>query len=275
MEIPSSLMVRASAQWHCAPMLTTFPFSSRTLGVLIEAIVSSNTGTTMQTLWLLAEVDEWEPTGSNKEARAQDLLHKLRYSRNPDAYQGALELARLVLVKGKPSDRGWTPSPPPGWWGELRDAVAADGWEFDPASDRLVPTVPGTVVADEVSWIEAELRRRGWTTAAEHYRQAVDSFASGNWAAANSQLRTFYESVTTTAGGTDTSSKPGQVQAAVGNLDAAGLLIAEEADFAKKLWKMLHPGGSHPGLSDEDESRFRLLALTGYVRFLLSRLPQG
>ena len=27
------------------------------------------------------------------------------------------------------------------------------------------------------------------------------------------------------------------------------------------------------GLSDQDESRFRLLTLTGYARFLLGRLP--
>lgn len=253
-------------------MLTTFPFSSRTIGVLIEAIVSSHTATTMQTLWLKAEVDGWDLVGSNKEARAQDLLHTLRHSSRPQDHKGALELARLVLVKGKPRP-DWMQRPSPEWWTELRDAVAADGWEFDAANDRLVPTVPGTVVADEVSWIEAELRRRGWTTAAEHYRQAIDSFASGNWAAANSQLRTFYEAVTRVAGGTEGIGGAGQVQAAIGNLDAAGSLIGGEADFAKKLWKMLHPGGSHPGLSDEDESRFRLLTLTGYVRFLLARLP--
>ncbi|MCZ7537874.1 MAG: hypothetical protein M5T61_19395 [Acidimicrobiia bacterium] len=50
-------------------------------------------------------------------------------------------------------------------------------------------------------------------------------------------------------------------------------MIADEAGFGKALWKLLHPGGSHPGLSDQDESRFRLLTLTGYARFLLSRLP--
>ena len=101
----------------------------------------------------------------------------------------------------------------------------------------------------------------------------VESFAAGNWAAANGQLRTFFESLLRTAGGTGTESGPGQVQAAVDALENAGLLLPDEPEFAKKLWKLLHPGGSHPGLSDEDESRFRLLALTGYARFLLTRLP--
>jgi len=248
----------------------SFPFSSKTLGVLVDAVVASNTATTMQTLFLNAEVDRWVVEAPNKESTVQRLLRNLRDDETPQAREGAMELVRRMLVRGKAPDE-W--SEPADWWQPLRDAVAADGWEFDAARDVLVPTVPGAVVADEVSWIEAELARRGWTTAVGHYRQAVASFAAGNWAAANGQLRTFFESLMRTAAGSASGSGSGQVQAAADALDSAGVLLAEESAFVKRLWKLLHPGGSHPGLSDEDESRFRLLTITGYARFLLIRLP--
>lgn len=253
--------------WHPGPV--TFPLSNRTLGHLVEAVSSGNTHTTMETLFLKSGAEPWYRGGQNKEAKARSVLMALRDDGSKDAAAAALEIARAMLAQGKAGDfRG-----PATWWQPLRDAVAADGWEFDELTDDFLPLVPGATMAAETSWIDAELARRGWHVAAGHYRQAVENFAAGNWASANSQLRAFYESVTRTAGGTDTMSGSGQVQAAFDRLSAVGHLLAGEADFGKALWKLLHPGGSHPGLSDEDESRFRLLTLTGYIRFLLTRLP--
>ena len=225
----------------------------------------------MITLFLEAEVDEWQVQGApNKETMAQGLLTNLRADGSEESRTGALELARLVLKAGNPSRLGIDA---PRWWTGLRVAVAADGWEFDEAKDRLVPTVPAVCVAEEVTWIEEELASRGWTTAAGHYNQAIESFASGNWAAANSQLRTFFEDLILTATGDSSSHARGAVYKSVDRLDQAGRLIRHESAFIKKLWKILQPRGSHPGLSDEHESRFRLLVLTGYARFLLRRLP--
>lgn len=72
-------------------------------------------------------------------------------------------------------------------------------------------------------------------------------------------------------GGVAPSGGTGHVQKAFDALQAANKLVDGEQQFGKDLWKLLHANGSHPGLSDEDESRFRLLALTGYARYLLSR----
>ena len=110
-------------------------------------------------------------------------------------------------------------------------AVAADGWEFDADTDAFVTTVPGAQMVSEVTWIGEELKRRGWTTAAGHYQQAVENFADGKWASANGQLRSFFESVMTPAGGTAGSSGSGQVQAGIDALDAAGQLIKDEGDY--------------------------------------------
>lgn len=43
-----------------------------------------------------------------------------------------------------------------------------------------MPTVPAVQVTEEVTWIDADLERRRWKTAAGHYRQAINAFASGN-----------------------------------------------------------------------------------------------
>ena len=246
-----------------------FPFTSRTIGYLVEAIASGYSQTTMRTLFLKAEVGSWSAEVGSREAVAQKVLTNLRSADTDLAHSGAFELARLVLVEGKPTAGG----DPNSAWTSLRDAVAADGWEFDEGTNRLIPLVPGAPLSRETNWVERELERRGWVTTAGHFRQAVENFADGQWAAANGQLRTFYESLIRTAAGNENASGSGQVQNALELLDSRQVLIKGEADFGKKLWKLLHPQGSHPGLSDEDESRFRLLTLTGYARFLLNRLP--
>ena len=259
-----------TGEWMPASM-AEFLLSSKSIAVLAEAIEAENTATTMGTLFLKAEVDGWEPSEpANKQDRAVKLLKNLRSDNSKEANAGATELSRLVLAAGKPKPYGT--SEPTAHWQALRDALAADGWEFDEASDQLVPTVPGLPVTDEVSWIETDLRRRGWNTAASHYCQAIDAFASGNWASANSQLRTFFEELVLKAGDVPPNSAAGQVQKAFDALHDANKLVDGEKQFGKALWKLLHANGSHPGLSDQDESRFRLLALTGYARYLLSRV---
>jgi hypothetical protein len=253
--------------------MAEFVLSSRTIGTLAEAIEAGNSATEVGTLFLKADVDQWEPEGAaNKLARAVKLLKNLRADNSKDANAGALELARIMLAGGKAAPTSYPRREPALWWAPLRDALAADGWEFDESGDRLVPTVPAVRVTEEVPWIEDDLTRRGWTTAAGHYRQAIDAFASGNWASANSQLRAFFEDLVGNAGGLPLGGGTGQVQKAFDALQAANKLVDGESQFGKDLWKLLHPHGSHPGLSDQDESRFRLLALTGYARYLLKRI---
>jgi hypothetical protein len=255
------------------PCVGEFVLSSRSIGVLAEAIEAGNTATTMGTLFLKADVDRWEPQGAaNKLDRSVKLLKNLRAENSKETNAGALELARLMLAAGKANPTSYTRSEPTIWWAALRDAVAADGWEFDDNDDRLVPTVPALQVTDEVTWIETDLKDRGWTTAAGHYRQAIEAFASGNWASANSQLRAFFEDLVRHAGGVPPGAGTGQVQQAFDALQAANKLVNGEQQFGKDLWKLLHANGSHPGLSDQDESRFRLLTLTGYARYLLRRV---
>jgi hypothetical protein len=253
--------------------MAEFALSSKSIATLAEAIETGNTTTTMGTLFLKADVERWEPeTAANKLDRAVKLLRNLRADNSKEANAGALELARLMLTAGKADRDSYARPQPTTWWPALRDAVAADGWEFDETDDRLVPTVPALQVTDEVTWIETDLARRGRTTAAGHYCQAIEAFASGSWASANSQLRAFFEDLVSQAGSIQPGGGTGHVQQAFDTLQVANLLVDGEQQFGKDLWKLLHANGPHPGLSDQDESRFRLLTLTGYARYLLSRV---
>jgi hypothetical protein len=49
--------------------------------------------------------------------------------------------------------------------------------------------------------------------------------------------------------------------------DDGGLLL-------KGIWKLGHTRGSHPGRSDADEARFRMVAITAIARFLLNHSPK-
>lgn len=248
----------------------SFPFSNRTLARLAQAIEQRHTHTTMGALFYEYSLQEWEdPSAPNKLAKAMNLLKAMQSDASPAACRGARDLMAAMLTAGKPS--GWSASA--SWYEPLLGALLADGFEFDESADTLVPTVKGLAVVPQVSWLEAELARRGWRDAQGHYEQALDNFGRGNWAAASSQLRSLYEDVIRRAGGTIDKRGSGQVQAAADALnDQPDVLLPNEDQYIKALWSVLHKHGPHPGLGDEDLARFRLLAITGHLRVLLSRL---
>lgn len=246
-----------------------FPFGSRSLGALVEAIATGYTDTRMGTLFLNAEADGWAPEKwPNKEGRIQRLLDALRKDGSAEADAAALELARLALEAGAPSPGGRTQII---WWEPLRDALAADGWEYDVASARLTAVVPGVAVPEQLNGLEAELKKRGWTTAAGHFRQAVDGFGAANWATVNSQIRSYLEDMLPRAAEAASGKRPSSPRAALDALDK-GVLLDGEFEFLKGLWALCQPRGSHPGLSDRAESTFRLMTVTAESRFLLGRL---
>jgi len=246
----------------------TFVLRERTLGVLTRAMAAAFTHGELGTLFMEAEARRWitGPADASREKRARWLLQALHDDGSPEAEKVALDLLQRVLAKGGSAWRA------PEWMAELENAIEADGLEWDPEEGHLVPTVPGLALSAEVSALERLLIDKGLATAAGHYRQAVESFSDGNWAAANGQLRSSIEATLPDIAHQLTGKKINSVPSAVDALRAAGHLLKGEEEFAKGLWALSHSSGSHPGLSDEDESRFRLLAVTGYLRYAVERL---
>jgi len=166
----------------------SFPFSNRTLTALARAIAEALTHTTMDTLFYECSLQQWEdPGASSKLAKALNLLKAVQSDGSPAACNGARELMTEMLKLGgrrsETVDDFGSTREPPDWYRSLSGALLADGLEFDESGGTLVPAVQGAEVVAEVSWLEADLARRGWGDALGHYEQALDNFGKGNWAA--------------------------------------------------------------------------------------------
>jgi hypothetical protein len=163
-------------------------------------------------------------------------------------------------------------------------ALARDGyviaWEEGVVAPWLRRALPSELdlpaTDDEVRTI---LKEFNFDTPIGHLTQAIDSHTQGRWAAANSQLRTFLESLFdelssrlfgTEASQLATSENRRALLASKGFVSVARNEWSQDGkSFIPGLFKMLHTEGSHPGLSDEDHSTLRLhLALVTARAFL-------
>jgi len=125
----------------------------------------------------------------------------------------------------------------------------------------------------------------GFIQSKGHLDQAISNHTQGNWAGANSQFRTFIESLLI-----EIAFKINSVQRTNSAGEAIEFLAEDiEPPFLSKelneypktntqdsfiygFWKRLHPDGSHPGLSDEDDSSFRYHMTIVVANYFLRRL---
>ena len=155
---------------------------------------------------------------------------------------------------------------------------------FDVTDGSLRPTFPKDIGKPG---IESELMRllevHEFSTAKGHLDQAFDAHTRGNWAGANSQLRTFVDALfDEIAGKLDQSAltlKSGQAKRAkLAKLGFFSISLNEWDNdgkgFINGLIKRLHPEGPHPGLSDDDDSTFRMHIVLLTAMLFLRRYDQ-
>lgn len=170
-------------------------------------------------------------------------------------------------------------------------ALALDGFVIEWSDDYGKPpllraALPGDVdlpaTDDEVHQL---LKHFGFLVALGHLDQAIEAHTRGDWAAANSQTRTFVESLFEQIAHQIDAAEA----AAAGSSENRRAWLAERGFLSKArnewtndgknyvngLLKMLHTEGSHPGLSDEDRSTFRLHIALVTARTFLRRLRNG
>jgi len=118
-----------------------------------------------------------------------------------------------------------------------------------------------------------------------HLEQAISNHSQSNWASANGQFRTFIESLLIEI------SEKLVPDNKCDNAHAAIKILSQTVNppflrkelnevesnkndipFIEGLWKRLHPEGSHPGLSDEEDSTFRYHIAIVVAHYLLRRL---
>jgi hypothetical protein len=135
---------------------------------------------------------------------------------------------------------------------------------------------------------ESELIRlldhHNFGTAKGHLEQAMENHARGNWAAANGQLRTFFDAfLDAIAERLDASAATlPSGQARRSKLASLGFLSVplnewddDGRGFINGLVKRLHPQGAHPGLSDNDDCTFRLHVVLLTAALLVRRFDQA
>jgi len=171
-------------------------------------------------------------------------------------------------------------------YSRLYNSFKRDGYTVN--EQGVVPLLPNELVESN---IENELFRLlehfNFNTSKGHLEQAIENHTNGNWAGANGQFRTYMESLLIEISnyllpGRNCSNigdaitwlsnpnilSPVLLHQHLNEVPAQGLNFS----FINGLWKRLHPTGSHPGLSDEEDSTFRYHTLIVFTRYLLSRL---
>lgn len=168
----------------------------------------------------------------------------------------------------------------------LVNSLKRDGYTINNA--RVVSLLPEELIEDDV---ENELFRLldnfGFDIAKGHLEQAIANHSNGNWAGANGQFRTFMESLlisisnrlipnrncTGFAEATQWLARPAMLNPVLFSEDLNEVASPNcNKPFINGLWKRLHPTGSHPGLSDEEDSTFRYHTLIVFSRYILKRV---
>jgi hypothetical protein len=152
---------------------------------------------------------------------------------------------------------------------------------------RMLPTgATGLDVREAEDELSYLLKQHGFTNAASHLAQAVSAFSRGDWAASNAQIRTFYEDlfskISDRLGGNPLASSA-EKRTYLASADSGPFFFADynewesgrgRPSYVQGLWARLHPQGSHPGLSEEDDCAFRLQTVLIAARLFMRRFDR-
>lgn len=164
----------------------------------------------------------------------------------------------------------------------LHRGLERDGFTVEDGQlRRALPEVLDLPRADDE--VHTLLDRYGFVVSRGHLDQGITAHARGDWAAANAQFRAFIESLFDSiaerrAGGAPlpAAGNPRRIWLANCNppFFVAGLneWDGQGRGFVEAFFRRLHPAGAHPGLSDEDDSTFRLHLVILVARNLLRRI---
>ena len=151
---------------------------------------------------------------------------------------------------------------------------------------RMLPEdMPGLDFREAESEVAALLKKHKFTVAQGHLEQATSAFQRGEWAAANSQLRSFFEDYLNRVADELGFGKQNTIKDKrefLGRVEPPFLLASynewnantQKPQYVQGLWSRMHPEGSHPGLSEEEDATFRLQISLVTARLFLRRFDQ-
>lgn len=151
---------------------------------------------------------------------------------------------------------------------------------------RMLPTyIPEMDYREAEDEVTSLLVESGFTVAKGHLEQAVSAFQRGEWSSANGELRNFYESYLNEIAvhlGCDSQQDSKAKRDFLGRLQPPFLLAEynewnennQKPQYVQGLMSRMHPHGGHPGLSEEEDSTFRLQITLVTARLFLRRYRQ-
>jgi hypothetical protein len=292
----------------------TTTLSDPTLGLLIEVGAANFGGSDLKTMLLRSDLWKYAHDTPNRQVSKQDLVRSRLLGAQeaarhwdphagfptgreaaPEVLRAQLAFARELLDKSRqdPECR------PAAWLGELREALLADGYQL--AWDRRVERIPSRAfgpdrenvvvtyrflptdasaapLGPEISALEADLMRRGYTVVLNHYQQASRNLLQHNYEATNGQLRAALEGLVVAVAkdhaGYVGQGKAGEGRQAIQHLVSTNHLPENEGGrMLIGVWETTHTRGPHPGQSTADEARIRMQLVTATARFLLNHFP--
>jgi hypothetical protein len=163
----------------------------------------------------------------------------------------------------------------------LQRGLERDGFTVDDGTlRRALPQALDLPAADDE--VHSLLTSLGFLVPLGHLDQGIAAHSRGDWAAANGQFRSFIESLFDCLaehlnggrqGIPDTGNQRRQWLANRGFFSTQlNEWDGQGHGFIEAFFRRLHPAGAHPGLSDQDDSTFRLHAVLLVARLLLRRV---
>lgn len=244
-------------------------FSRATL-VDTFSLFSEQTHSVLDKFFYKYGIDSYTANASNKENKAMAAVRYLEDNPNAKGILGgdmAFEMVEEIIEIY--ADNSYYYDVSTGefrGYPKLKRLLLKDG--FDIRDGQLVRLVDSTIdyVKNE-SLLLKILGKYRFSIAEGHYIQAVNAFTRGDWAACNSQIRTFVEELLCKLAEDITGNSFNNSNSARTALSqSTPKLFYPELNewlnngqgYFETFWKRLHPQGSHPGLSDEYDSMFRL-----------------
>lgn len=268
---------------------TELQYSRRTVIAAVDVLESHYTQAEITSLLIDFGPEVYKAIRGEKTASARKRMNDLKeFIDAHPAHQvdgGFLEnvlVERAALLFPKP-DPDWPAEPLRPDMAKFSHALEQDGFIVTAGSlRRILPADIGLPITEPE--LVRLLDRHNFKTAKGHLEQALENHARGNWAAANGQLRTFFDALLDTiaerldpaAAGLST----GQARRSkLASLEFLSVPLNEWDDdgraFINGLVRRLHPQGAHPGLSDDDDCTFRLHVVLLTAALLLRRFDQA
>jgi hypothetical protein len=263
-------------------------FSRGTIVALIDAWEKELTVEGFNRILLKYGLEDTAPFSSGTKPKRLNMLAQHLVA-NPD--ESGLSGSPLILeLIEEEIDRCWEESafgdPIDNFSPALINSLKRDGYIVQ--DGELRTTLPQSMqLAQKEDELHLLLDKNGFSVAKGHLDQAVAAHTRGDWASANGQLRTYVESlfdsiaraIEPVAAAQESSSH--QRRELLARLDPPFFddslnewVIGGSGGFVQGFWRRLNPQGSHPGLSDEEDSTFRLHLVVLTTHHFLVRLDK-